>query len=167
MIRIFSATVLALAVLTGPSLAAGDRFCHQYASTTADVAQDAINKNPACLNPSKGVHGVYQAHYDWCRKTPRKTVEGAADNIRRLARQCTRQAGGPNGRTSPQFCQKYATNAARVSQNAIDRNPNCLDPSRGVHSYYQGHYDWCLKNTRGTVQGAAKNIRRLARQCSR
>ena len=166
MIKIFSAAVLSLVVLTGPSLAAGDRFCNQYASTTADVAQEAINKNPACLDPSRGMHGVYKAHYDWCRKTPRKTVEGASFNIRRLAAKCTRQARGPNGPTNHQFCQKYATNAVRISKRAIDRNPSCLDPSRGVHTYYKSHYDWCLKNTRGTVQGAVKNIRRLADQCS-
>ncbi|PTV97701.1 hypothetical protein C8J27_101819 [Rhodobacter aestuarii] len=66
-----------------------DRFCQQYASTTAAVAQEAIDQNPNCLDFSRGVHGVYQMHYDWCMQNTRDEVWGAADHIRNLAAECT------------------------------------------------------------------------------
>lgn len=71
-----------------------DRFCQQYASSTADVANEAISRNPGCLDFSRGVHGVYAMHYDWCLRNSRDTVWGAADHIRNLAAQCSGQGNG-------------------------------------------------------------------------
>lgn len=101
---------LVFAALAGPALAqsrpGGDRFCKQYASSASDIAGDAIKRNPACLDFKKGMHAIYQMHYGWCMRTPRFEVEGAGDNIRRLADLCTRRqspgARGPGaGRPSP------------------------------------------------------------------
>lgn len=88
-----SAAILIGLALTGTAAAqgapGGARFCRQYAEIMSDIAAEAIGKNPACLNPSKGVHSVVQSHYDWCMRTPRQTVEGASDNIRRLSALCS------------------------------------------------------------------------------
>jgi hypothetical protein len=73
----------------------GARFCQQYASSTADVAAEAIRRNPSCQDFSKGVHGNYQMHYTWCMRTPRPEVEGAADHIRQLANRCAPPRRGP------------------------------------------------------------------------
>ncbi len=101
--------VFAFTVLAGPALAQGApggvRFCKQYASSVASIAADAIKKNPACLNPSKGMHPVYQMHFSWCMRTPRNQVEGAADNIMRLAKQCTTGRGNPGNRGGPRPMQ--------------------------------------------------------------
>ncbi len=67
-------------------------FCRSYASTTAVVAQDAIGLAKSCQDFSKGVHGIEKAHLDWCARTPRSEVEGAATHIRRLSSACTKGA---------------------------------------------------------------------------
>lgn len=107
MLRTMSVVVLALAAVAGSALAqsrpGGERFCSQYAATTADVAGEAIKQNPGCLDFSRGVHANYQMHYAWCMRTPRSEVEGAGEHIRRLASRCTgapapRQGAGILGR---------------------------------------------------------------------
>ncbi len=166
----FLLVFVALVALSGPSLAqnnvGGKQFCSKYAENVSRIAKNAIAQNSSCFDPDKGMHGDYQSHYNWCMRTPRASVKGAAKNIRRLARQCRAQASG-NRPGGDRFCQQYASSAADVSKQAIARNPACLMPDKGVHSYYKGHYDWCMKTPRATVEGAAKNIRRLARACSR
>jgi len=67
-------------------------FCRRYAAAAARAAQDAIALNPACLDPSKGVHPVQKAHNEWCMRTPSQDVEGAATHIQRLASRCTKGA---------------------------------------------------------------------------
>jgi hypothetical protein len=76
----------------------GASFCRQYAEIMSGIAKEAIQKNPACLDYSKGVHDVVKMHYDWCMRTPRRSVEGAEDNIRRLVSACTGNARGPRPR---------------------------------------------------------------------
>jgi len=89
----FSAALLVAAAFSGPAFAQGDtRFCGQYAANMAGVGDLAVKKNPACLDYSKGVHGNYQSHFDWCMKTPPASVQGAEANIRRLVSQCTGNA---------------------------------------------------------------------------
>ena len=94
MIRFLLAFVVTVG-LAGAALAqnkpGGDRFCKKYASNVSEIAKNAIAQNGSCFDPSKGMHSSYQAHYDWCMKTPRDEVKGAAGNIRRLARRCTSQ----------------------------------------------------------------------------
>ncbi|MFH1340476.1 MAG: hypothetical protein ABIL01_04560 [Pseudomonadota bacterium] len=89
--------VSVLAALTGAAQAqsgpGGARFCNQYASSAADIAGDAIKRNPSCLDFGKGMHANYQMHYNWCMRTPRFEAEGAGDNIRRLADRCSRGQG--------------------------------------------------------------------------
>ncbi len=79
----------------------GARFCQQYASSTADVAAEAIRQNPACQDFSRGVHANYQTHYNWCMRTPRPQVEGAADHIRELANRCAPPRRNPGNRAGP------------------------------------------------------------------
>jgi hypothetical protein len=67
-------------------------FCQSYAAAAANAAQDAIALNPACLDPSKGVHPVRKSHADWCSHTSAQEVEGAATHIARLASRCTQGA---------------------------------------------------------------------------
>ena len=70
-------------------------FCRSYAANVAGMGDMAIKRNPACLDYSKGVHGVYTMHYDWCMKTPPASVKGAEANIRRLVSACTAGASPP------------------------------------------------------------------------
>ena len=146
------------------NLKTDDRFCKQYASNVSAVAKDAIARKKSCFNPSKGVHSNYQSHYDWCRKNTRNAVHGAAENIRKLAAICSINLN--NLKTDDRFCKQYASNVSAVAKNAIARNLSCLNPGKGVHSNYQSHYNWCRKNTRNAVHGAADNIKRLAAQCT-
>lgn len=85
-----------LPLLAAPAAAQeapGDaEFCRSYAATTAIVAEDAIRISGACQDFGRGVHGVETMHRDWCSRTPRSSVEGAAVHIRRLASQCTKGA---------------------------------------------------------------------------
>lgn len=92
-------SICALAVIGGASVAAampndpdttpgGDRFCRQYAGTTADVVAQALKRNPGCLDYGRGVHANVQMHYDWCMRTPRTEVQGAAKHIRDLVGRC-------------------------------------------------------------------------------
>ena len=67
---------------------------------------------------------------------------------------------------SRDFCGRYAANMAGVGQGAIARNPACLDYNRGVHGNYQMHFDWCMRSSPDTVQGAEGNIRRIVTQCT-
>lgn len=83
-------------LLSGPALAQeqpGDaKFCSEYAETAATAAEDAIARNPACLDYGSGVHGDRTMHVEWCARTARDKVEGAAVHIRRLASRCTKGA---------------------------------------------------------------------------
>jgi hypothetical protein len=83
-------------ILAAPSLAQGApgnaEFCRQYAAAVSTAAQDAIARNPACQDFSKGVHANRQNHLDWCSRTARDEVEGASTHIRRLASRCTHGA---------------------------------------------------------------------------
>ena len=144
--------------------ATDDRFCKQYASNVSAVAKDAIARKKSCFNPSKGVHSNYQSHYNWCRKNTRNAVHGAAENIRKLAAICSINLN--NLKTDDRFCKQYASNVSAVAKDAIARKKSCFNPSKGVHSNYQSHYNWCRKNTRNAVHGAADNIKRLAAQCT-
>lgn len=90
-------------------------FCQQYATAVSAVAKDAIAINASCQDFSKGVHAVAKAHVDWCLKTDRTAVEGAATNIRRLASRCTNGAiaspaeyGGYNIVGNDRFERPYA-----------------------------------------------------------
>ena len=74
-----------------------DRFCKQYANQVTDISKEAIAKNKSCLDFSRGVHAFHQMHYNWCLKNTRETVYGAADNIGRLADQCTSPGISQNG----------------------------------------------------------------------
>ncbi|NLH81572.1 MAG: hypothetical protein GX458_12105 [Phyllobacteriaceae bacterium] len=49
----------------------------------------ALKRNPSCLDYGRGVHADIRMHFDWCMRTPRTEVQGAADHIRALVRQCT------------------------------------------------------------------------------
>lgn len=76
------------------------RFCRSYAANASGMGSLAIKRNPACLDYSKGVHGNFQMHYDWCMKTPVSSVQGAEANIRRLVSACAGTAPPPAGRAS-------------------------------------------------------------------
>ncbi len=87
----------------------GQRFCKQYASTTAGVVADALRRSPSCLDYRRGVHSNYGMHFDWCMRTPRTEVQGAADNIRRLVAQCTgpavRRSAPPPMKRESWYCR--------------------------------------------------------------
>lgn len=119
MIKI-SVAIFALAVTTGATVAwsmpgdpdttpGGQRFCGQYASTTAAVVGDALKRNPSCLDYGRGVHADTRMHFDWCMRTPRTEVEGAADHIRRLVAQCSRpavrQSAPPAAKRESWYCR--------------------------------------------------------------
>ncbi|MCO5089265.1 MAG: hypothetical protein M9883_20675 [Methylobacteriaceae bacterium] len=74
-------------------------FCNNYAFTTKQYVDGVLARKPSCLDYSKGVHNNYQMHFDWCRRTARGDVEGAAQNIRRLGNICLSagQGGGNFG----------------------------------------------------------------------
>ena len=155
--------VSVFAALAGPALAqsGGDRFCKEYASTVARIAGDAIRRNPACQDYSKGVHANFQMHYSWCMRTPRPVVEGAANNIRRLAGLCTR---GP-GSFQHANCQQYGAWAVAVILQAqrqgcnVRRSGEVLDP--------RFHENWCRHQT-PAMMARARDIHRtgVAHRCA-
>lgn len=51
----------------GQSSGGDERFCQSYAANVSGMGGLAIKKNPACLDYSKGVHGDFKMHFDWCR----------------------------------------------------------------------------------------------------
>jgi hypothetical protein len=64
------------------------------------------------------------------------------------------------------FCEQYASTTADVVSDALKTNPECLDYSKGVHSDYTMHFNWCRQNSRDTVTGAADHIRDLVSRCT-
>ncbi len=101
MVRSSAGFLLAVA-LSGSALAQGDaRFCGSYAANASGMGDAAVKKNPACLDYSRGVHGNYQSHFDWCMKNPRSSVHGAEANIRRLVSACTGNAARPATAAAP------------------------------------------------------------------
>lgn len=96
---------IALVILIGATSAAvaqgNTSMCQGYAANAAGMADLAIKKNPACLDYSKGVHGNFQMHFDWCMKNPAPSVQGAEDNIRRLVTACTQNAAAPAPMPAP------------------------------------------------------------------
>ena len=90
------------------------RFCGNYAKNASEVAGTAMRKNPACLDPSRGVHDNYQSHFDWCMKNPPSSVQGAEANIRRLAAQCTGNASNPPQAGAAPKPSSGALNASRA-----------------------------------------------------
>lgn len=105
MMKIYTA-LCALAMIGGASAAGampndpdttpgGPAFCQEYASKTARVVARALDRKPSCQDYGKGVHSDYNMHYDWCMRTPRTEVEGAASHIRDLVRGCAGPAGDP------------------------------------------------------------------------
>lgn len=87
------ALTIAAMLASGSAFAQGQpgdaHFCRQYADTVATAVEDATKNNPACLNPSAGVHSDRNSHTNWCLRTPSEKVEGASVHIRRLASKCT------------------------------------------------------------------------------
>jgi hypothetical protein len=63
------------------------------------------------------------------------------------------------------FCKNYAASTKRFVDGVLARQPKCLDFSRGVHGDYQMHFSWCQRTARSEVEGAARHIRDLGRQC--
>ena len=87
------ATILSFIALSGSAWAQNaPGFCQSYAANAAGMSDRAIKRNPACLDYSKGVHGNFKMHYDWCMRTATPSVHGAEANIRRLVTQCTGNA---------------------------------------------------------------------------
>lgn len=110
-------TLALLALPAGPALSQpGDAaFCRQYAEFAATVAADAIEIQPLCNQPGRGVHNSRSMHMSWCARTPQEEVEGAATHIQRLASRCTNGAlampqeyGGHNIAGNERFEQPYA-----------------------------------------------------------
>ncbi|MGE3646345.1 MAG: hypothetical protein AB7F96_21070 [Beijerinckiaceae bacterium] len=109
-------TMLCALALTGAISAAnaqggapgGPAYCKMYASTTAGTVRDALNRNSACLDYSKGVHNNYNMHYDWCMRTPTAQVESAANHIRELANKCSRQGQGAQRRPANTSTTKWS-----------------------------------------------------------
>jgi len=162
----------------------GERYCRQYAEFTASVVQDALRRNPSCLDYSRGVHANVPMHYDWCMRTPRREVDGAGMHIRNLVQKCTaaNRGGTNNGQgnfggnpggggnrgasTDPAFCTSYAQGMVAMGAEAIRKN--CLQYGpQGLHTNYQSHYNWCLGKTRATVTGAASHVNGLLASCNR
>ena len=54
-----------------------------------------------------------------------------------------------------------------MAGDAIAINKSCQDFSKGVHGAEKMHLDWCARNSRSEVEGAATHIRRLASQCTK
>lgn len=67
---------------------------------------------------------------------------------------------------SDRFCHQYAEIISDIARTAIAKNPACQDFGRGVHSNYQSHYNWCMRNSQDTVHGASDHIKNLAAQCT-
>ncbi|ATQ69619.1 hypothetical protein Ms3S1_36160 [Methylosinus sp. 3S-1] len=63
------------------------------------------------------------------------------------------------------FCDKYASSTKRFVDGVLARKPSCLDYGKGVHADYQMHFSWCQRTPRTEVEGAARHIRDLGRQC--
>ncbi len=90
------AAVMATAI-TAPDVRAQSNLtdpamCKQYAGFLRSMVNKAIQQNGSCLDWDRGVHDVYQMHYNWCLENPRDSVVGAADHIRNLVIDCTGQA---------------------------------------------------------------------------
>lgn len=182
----FAMTATAVAMLAGATAVhampgdqpGGERYCRQYAETTASVVGDALKRNPSCLDYSRGVHSNVKMHYDWCMRTGRGEVDGAGMHIRNLVQKCTAaNRGGGNfggngggnsggGRTDPAFCQSYAQGMVALGAEAVRRN--CLQYGpQGLHTNYQSHYNWCLGQSRSSATGAAAHVNRLLASCNR
>lgn len=193
---IYAATAVAVTIACAsvaeamPGDQPGDAaFCNNYAFSTKQYVDGVLARKPSCLDYSKGVHNNYQMHFDWCRRTSRGEVEGAAQNIRRLGNQCLGAGqrggnfgGGNGGRgnfggnrgggnrgggpTDPAFCQSYAQGMVALGAEAVRRN--CLQyGAQGLHTNYQSHYNWCLGQTRSSATGAATHVNRLLASCNR
>jgi hypothetical protein len=109
--KILAVTSMAVALAAAsPVLAQGNaQFCGNYALNVTGVVDLALKRNPACLDYTRGVHAVYNNHYEWCMRQPAATVQGAEANIRRLVAQCTgnaptrpaQSASQPSAKTAP------------------------------------------------------------------
>ena len=137
MIRRSAAFLVGLA-LSCSALAQGDaRFCGNYAANASEVAGGAVKKNPACLDPSRGVHSNYQSHFEWCMRNPPSSVQGAEANIRRLAAQCTGNASNPvpAAATAPQANTTAGLTWVKGTPNNIDPRAKSVGPNSNLVVY--------------------------------
>ena len=124
-----------LAVGASDSRAESRQFCRQYASTTADVASDAISRNPACQDYNRGVHANYDMHFNWCMNNSRDTVTGAADHIRSLAASCAGAARSqpPAANDEPGVFARHKAWVVR-SDHPGSCSAEIIDRSKGQYS---------------------------------
>ena len=74
--------------------------------------------------------------------------------------------GNRNASTDPGFCQSYAQGMVAMGTEAIRKN--CLQYGpQGLHTNYQSHYNWCLRQTRAAASGAAARVNGLLASCNR
>ena len=112
---------------TGPDKA---RFCQTYAANVAGMGNLAIKRNPACLDYSKGVHGDFSMHYDWCMKMPPSSVQGAEANIRRLVSACTGRQQPPAGGGAAGHGGRFIVNGLSGKCIDVSGDPGSADGTR-------------------------------------
>jgi len=185
-------TILTLAVAAAGTMisgAASADFCGNYASSMVNINTQAARLGCNLTHPN------WQNHYNWCVRNPPGRVNGALQSWQGRLNQCRpRQGGGGyggggyggggyggggyggggyggggyggGGGGGPGYCNTWAQGMVALGGEAARKG--CLQyGAQGLHTNFQAHVNWCLRNPPGRSQAAAARANQLLASCNR
>lgn len=165
-------TILTLAVAAAGTMisgAASADFCGNYASSMVNINTQAARLGCNLTHPN------WQHHYNWCVRNPPGRVNGALQSWQGRLNQCRpRQGGGGyggggyggGGGGGPGYCNTWAQGMVALGGEAARKG--CLQyGAQGLHTNFQAHVNWCLRNPPGRSQAAAARANQLLASCNR
>ncbi len=167
------AFALATAGLTISGVAARADFCGDYATSMAGIGDQGSRIQCNVARPN------WQHHFNWCVRNPPDRVRAALSKTRGALDQCrARQRGGGGygggggggygggGGGGPGYCNTWAQGMVALGGEAARKG--CLQyGAQGLHTNFQAHVNWCLRNPPGRTQAAAARANQLLASCNR
>lgn len=163
--------MIALAVAAAGMVSSGAAhadFCGDYARDGVAIFDQAQRVGCKVSNPN------WQSHYNWCvRNSPARVNQARANGQRQLAACRARQGGGyggggygGGGGGGPGYCNTWAQGMVALGGEAARKG--CLQyGAQGLHTNFQAHVNWCLRNPPGRTQAAAARANQLLASCNR
>lgn len=180
------AFALATAGLTISGVAARADFCSDYATQMSGIGDVGSRINCNVARPN------WQHHMNYCLRNPPDRVRAALSKTRAALGQCqARQRGGGGygggggggggyggggggygggygggGGGGPGYCNTWAQGMVALGSEAARKG--CLQyGGQGLHTNFQAHVNWCLRNPPGRTQAAAARANQLLASCNR
>lgn len=178
-------TTLALAaVVAGLAMSGAARaadFCGDYANYMTGYANRAADTRCRISTNTN-----WQGHFNWCQRNPTYRVQEAMQRVKREFQQMCEvrrggggqygggggYGGGGNGFGGGGFGgggERYCTNYAQamVALGAEAARKRCIYYGQhGLHTNYNSHFSWCMRNPKPRVDDAARRITVLFYSCN-